>query len=49
MKSYRVTSNRNVTKETNKQNKERIYKNSKYIKMYVEKYLCESIKSILKV
>ena len=31
MKNYKVTSNRNVNKETNRQNKEKIYKVSKYI------------------
>ena len=46
MKKYKVISNRNVNKETNKQNKEKIYKNSKYIEMQVEKQLCKSIKSI---
>ena len=29
-KNYKATSNRKVSKETNKQNKENIYKNSKY-------------------
>ena len=29
-KNYKATSNRNVNKETSKQNKENIYKNSKY-------------------
>ena len=33
-------------KETNKQNKEKIHESSKYIEMYVEKCLCENIKSI---
>ena len=27
MKNYKVTSNRNIYRETNKQNKEKIYKN----------------------
>ena len=38
MKNYKVTSNRNVNKETNKQNKERIYKNSKDIEMCINIY-----------
>ena len=46
MKKYKVISKRNVNKETNKQNKEKKYKNIKYIEMYVEKYLCKNIKSI---
>ena len=46
MKNYKITSNRNINKETNRQNKEKIYKNSKQIEMYIEKYLCENIKSL---
>ena len=38
MKNYKVTSNTNVNKEINKQNKERIYKNSKYIEMCIKIY-----------
>ena len=33
MKNFKVTSNRNVNKETNKQNKEKVYKNNKHIEM----------------
>ena len=33
MKNYKVTSNRNVNKETNRQNKEKMCKISKYIEM----------------
>ena len=48
MKNYKVTSNRNVNKETNRQNKEKMYKISKYIEMctkinknmYVCMYVC---------
>ena len=39
IKNYIVTSNRNVNKETNEQNKEKIYKHSKYIEMCIDKYL----------
>ena len=46
MKNYKITSNRNINKETNRQNKEKIYKNSKQIEMYIEKYLRENIKSL---
>ena len=35
-KNYKVTSNRNVNKENNKPNKEKIYKSSKFIKMCIE-------------
>ena len=35
IKNYKVTSNRTVNKETNKPNKEKIYKGNKYIGMYV--------------
>ena len=38
MKNYKVASNRDVNKETNKWNKEKIYKNKKYIKMYIDIY-----------
>ena len=38
MKKYKVTSNRNVNKETNKHNKEKMYKNSKYIEMCIKMY-----------
>ena len=31
IKNYKVTSNRNVNKDTNKPNKEKIYKSNKYI------------------
>ena len=37
-KNYKVTSNRNVNKENNKPNKEKIYKSSKFIKMCIEIY-----------
>ena len=46
MKNYKITSNKNINKETNRQNKEKIYKNSKQIEMYIEKYLRENIKSL---
>ena len=36
MKNFKVTSNRNVNKETNKQNKEKIYKNNKHIEMRIK-------------
>ena len=39
IKNYIVTSNRNVNKETNEQNKEKIYKHSIYIEMCIDKYL----------
>ena len=32
IKDYKVTSNRNVHKKTNKRNKEEVYKNNKYNK-----------------
>ena len=32
-KNYQITLNRNVNKETNKQNKEKICKNNKYMEM----------------
>ena len=48
MKNNKVTYNRNVGKEKNEQNKEKICKNNKYIEIYVEKYLWEIIKSIYK-
>ena len=38
LKNYKVTSNRNVNKETNKQNKEKIYENCKYIEMCTKMY-----------
>ena len=38
LKNYKVASNRDVNKETNKWNKEKIYKNKKYIKMYIDIY-----------
>ena len=37
-KNYKVTSNRNVNKETNKRNKEKIYKNNKYIEICIKIY-----------
>ena len=36
MKNHKVTSNRNVNKYTNKQNKEKIYKSNKYIEMCIK-------------
>ena len=36
IKNYKVRSNRNVNKETNKRNKEKIYKNNKYIEMCIK-------------
>ena len=38
MKNYKVTSNRNVNHETNKRNKEKIYKKNKYIEMCIKIY-----------
>ena len=43
MKNFKVTSNRNVNKETNKQNKEKIYKNNKHIEMRI-KYIYKNMK-----
>ena len=43
MKNFKVTSNRNVNKETNKQNKEKIYKNNKHIEMRIE-YIYKNMK-----
>ena len=40
IKNYKVTSNRTVNKETNKPNKEKIYKGNKYIGMYVCVCVC---------
>ena len=37
-KNHTVTSNRNVNKETNKQNKEKILKNNKCIEMCIKIY-----------
>ena len=37
-KNHTVTSNRNVNKETNKQNKEKIFKNNKCIEMCIKIY-----------
>ena len=37
-KNYKVTSNRNVNKETNKPKKEKIYKSNKYVKMCIKIY-----------
>ena len=51
MKNYKVTSNRNVIKETNKQNKEILYKIVN-IQRYTQKNICENkeyIKSIKSV
>ena len=38
MKNYEIISNSNVDKETTKQNKEIIYKDSKYIEMCIKIY-----------
>ena len=38
IKNYKVTSNRNVNKDTNKPNKEKIYKSNKYIEMCAKIY-----------
>ena len=46
MKTYEVTFNKKANKERNRQNKEKVYKNNKYIEMHLEKYLCEYIRSI---
>ena len=40
IKNYKVTSNRTINKETNKPNKEKIYKGNKYIGMYVCVCVC---------
>ena len=37
-KNYKLTSNRNVNKDTNKPNKEKIYKSNKYIEMCIKIY-----------
>ena len=36
IKNYKVTPNRNVNKDTNKPNKEKIYKSNKYIEMCIK-------------
>ena len=33
IKNHKVTSNKNVNKDTNKPNKEKIYKSNKYVEM----------------
>ena len=38
IKSHKVPSNRNVNKDTNKPNKEKIYKSNKYIKICIKIY-----------
>ena len=38
IKNHKVTSNRNVNKDTNKPNKEKIYKSNKYIEMCIKIY-----------
>ena len=38
VQNYKVTYNRKVNKEINKQNKEKIEKNNKYIEMYLKIY-----------
>ena len=38
IKNNKVTSNRNVNKDTNKPNKEKIYKINKYIEMCIKIY-----------
>ena len=38
IKNNKVISNRNVNKDTNKPNKEKIYKNNKYIEMCIKIY-----------
>ena len=43
MKNFKVTSNRNVNKETNKQNKEKVYKNNKHTEMRI-KYVYKNMK-----
>ena len=37
IQNYKVTSNRNICKETNKRDNEKIYKNNKYIQMFIYK------------
>ena len=37
-KNHKVTSHRNVNKDTNKPNKEKIYKGNKYIEMCIKIY-----------
>ena len=36
IKNYKVTSNRNINKEINKQDKEKIYQNNKYIEKCIK-------------
>ena len=38
IKNYKVTSNRNINKEINKQDKEKIYQNNKYIEKCIKTY-----------
>ena len=38
IKNHKVTSNRNVNKDTNKPNKEKIYKSNKYVEMCIKIY-----------
>ena len=38
IKNHKVISNRNVNNDTNKPNKEKIYKSNKYIKMCIKIY-----------
>ena len=45
IKNHRVTSNRNVSNDTNKPNKEKIYKSNKYIEMCKKyKYIYTNMK-----
>ena len=38
IKNYKVTCNRNINKEINKQDKEKIYQNNKYIEKCIKTY-----------
>ena len=47
IKNYKTISNRTVNKETNKENKDRIYKNKKHIEMCIKIY--ENIYASMKI
>ena len=47
IKNYKVTSNRNINKEINKQDKEKIYQNNKYIEKCIKTY--ENIYTNMKI
>ena len=46
IQNYKVTSNRNICKETNKRNNEKIYKNNKYIQMFIYKKSIKNVKRL---